>query len=85
MGTITKIVLQCMERFRKQQVKLDGLTHPVQEDAADYILERDKKYCRTEMRVMAVIKSHKVDEAAALTPPTCGELMEWRDIVRRKM
>jgi hypothetical protein len=44
MGTITKTVEQCMERFRQKQMKLDELTQPGWEDAADYFRERDKKY-----------------------------------------
>jgi len=55
MGTITKIVQQHMERFRQKQMKLDELTHPGWEDAADYFRERDKKYGTTELRVPAVV------------------------------
>jgi hypothetical protein len=44
MGTITKTVQQRMERFRQKQMKLDELTQPGWEDAADYFRERDKRY-----------------------------------------
>jgi len=39
MGTITKMVQQRMERFREKQMKLDKLTQPGWEDAADYFHE----------------------------------------------
>jgi hypothetical protein len=39
MGTITKTVPQRMERFRQKQMKLDELTQPGWEDAADYFGE----------------------------------------------
>jgi hypothetical protein len=39
MGTITKTVQQRRERFRQKQMKLDELTQPGLEDAADYFLE----------------------------------------------
>ena len=41
MGTITKTVQQRMERFRQKPMKLDELTQPGWEDAADYFRERD--------------------------------------------
>jgi len=40
-GTITKVVQQCMERFRQKQMKLNQLTQPGWEDPADYFQERD--------------------------------------------
>jgi hypothetical protein len=42
MGTITKTVLQRMERCWQKQMKLDELTELGWEDAADYYCERDK-------------------------------------------
>jgi hypothetical protein len=39
MGTITKMVLQRMERFRQKQRKLDEFTPPGWEDAAYYFRE----------------------------------------------
>ena len=39
MGTITKTVQQRMESFRQKQMKLDELTQPGWEDAADYFRE----------------------------------------------
>jgi hypothetical protein len=39
MDTITKTVQQRMESFRQKQMKLDELTHPGWEDAADYFRE----------------------------------------------
>jgi hypothetical protein len=41
MGTITKTVQQCMERFRQKQMKFDELTQPGWKDAANYFRERD--------------------------------------------
>jgi hypothetical protein len=53
MGRITKMVQRCMERFRQEQMKLNELTQPGWEDAADFFHERYKKYATTEMRVPA--------------------------------
>jgi len=47
MGTITKTVQQRMERFWQKQMKIDELTQPGWEDAADYFREREKKYGTT--------------------------------------
>jgi hypothetical protein len=55
MGTINTMVPQHMERFQQNQMKLDELTQPGWEDAADYFCERDKKYGTTELRVPAVV------------------------------
>jgi len=43
MGTITNMVQQCMERFQQKQIKLDKLTQPGWEDAANDFRERHKK------------------------------------------
>jgi len=82
MGTITKTVQQCMERFRQKQMKLDEFTQPGWEDAADYFRERDKKYDTTELRVPAVVQPQTNDDAPAPLPATFGELMESLDFVR---
>jgi len=81
MGTITKTVQQRMESFRQKQMKLDELTKPGWEDAADYFRERDKKYGTSELRVPAVIQQQMNDDAPAPPPTTFGELMESLDIV----
>jgi hypothetical protein len=81
MGTITKMVQQHMERFRQKQMKLDEVTKPGCEDAADYFRERDKKYGTTELRVPAVVQPQTNDDAPPLLPATFGELMESLDIV----
>jgi len=81
MGTITRTVQQRMERFRQKQMKLDELTQPGWEDAADNFPERDKKYGTTELRVPAVVQPQTMDDALAPLPATFGELMESLDIV----
>jgi len=81
MGTITKTVQQRMERFRQKQMKLDELTQPAWEDAADHCRERDKKYGTFESRVPAVVQPQTNDDAPAPPPTTFGELMESVDIV----
>jgi hypothetical protein len=40
MGTITKTVQQRMVRFRQTEMKLNEMTHPGWEDAADYISKK---------------------------------------------
>jgi len=81
MGTITITVQQRMERFRQKQMKLDELTQPGWEDAADYFCYREKKYVTTELRVPAVVLPQTMDDAPAPPPATFGELMESLDIV----
>ena len=81
MGTITKTVQQCMERFRQKQMKLDELTQPRCEDAADCFREQDTKYGTTELRVPVVIQPQTNDDAPAPPPATFGELMKSLDIV----
>ena len=81
MGTITKTVQQRMERFRQKQMKLDQLTQPGWEDAADFFCERDKKYGTFELRVRAVVQLPTNDDAPAPPATSFGELMESLDIV----
>jgi len=81
MGPITKTVQQRMERFRQKQMKLDELTQPAWEGAADYFRERDTKYGTTELRVPAVVQPQTNDNAPAPLSATFGELMESLDIV----
>jgi len=81
MGTISKTVQQRMESFRQKQMKLDELTQPGWEDAADYFRERDKKYGTAELRVPVVVQPQTDSDASAPPPTTFGELMERLDIV----
>jgi len=82
MGTINKPVQQRMESFRQKQMKLDELTQPAREDAAEYFRETDKKYSTTKSRVWAVVEPHTDDYEAAPAPTTIGELKKYLDIVR---
>jgi len=81
MGTITKTVHQCIERFWQKQMKLDELTQPGWENAADYFCEGDKKYRTSELGVPAVVQLQTDDDAATPAPTTFGEHMECLDIV----
>jgi hypothetical protein len=81
MGTITKTVQQRKEKFRQKQMKLNKLTQPGWEDAADHFRERDKKYGTSELGVPAVVQLQTNDDAPASPPTTFGELMESLDIV----
>jgi hypothetical protein len=81
MGTISKTVQQRMQSFRQNQMKLDELTQPGWEDAADYFRERDKKYGTAELRVPVVIQPQTDDDASAPPPTTFRQLMERLDIV----
>jgi hypothetical protein len=56
MGTITKMVQQCMENFRQKQMKLDELTQPRWEDAPDYFRARDTIYGSSELWVPAIVQ-----------------------------
>jgi len=55
MGTITKTIQQRMERIRQKQMKLDQLTQPGWEDAADYFRESDKMHGISELRVPVLV------------------------------
>jgi len=81
MGTITKTVQQRMERFRQKQMKLEELTQPGWEDAANYFHGRDKKYGTFELRIPAVIQPQTDHNTPAPQPITFEELMECLDIV----
>jgi len=70
-----------MERFRQKQMKLDELTQPGWDDAANFFCERDKKYGTFELRVPAVVQPQTNDDAPAPPPTTFGEHMESVDIV----
>ena len=61
-------------------MKLDELTQPGWEDAADYFSERDKKYGTSELSVPAVVQPQTNDDAPASSPTTFGEVMESLDI-----
>jgi hypothetical protein len=80
-GTITKMVQQGMERFRQKQMKLDKLTQPGWEDAANYFCERDKKYGTSEGRVPAGVHPQTNEDAQAPPLTIYGEHMESFDIV----
>jgi len=81
MGTISKMVQQCMESSRQKQMKLDELTQPGWKDAGDSFRERDMMYGTAECRVPVVVQPQTDDEASAPPPITFGESMERLDIV----
>ena len=81
MGTITKTVQQRMGRYQQTQMKLDELTRPGWEDAADYFREWDTMYGTSELRVPAVVKPQTNNDTPAPPPTTYGELIESVDIV----
>jgi len=70
MGTITKTVQQPMERFLPKQMKLDEVTQPGWEDAADNCGEQDKTYGTTELSVPVVVQLQTNHDALAPTPAT---------------
>jgi len=53
-GTLIKTVQLRMEIFRQKQDKLDELTQPRWEEAANYFHEPDRKYGTSVLRVPAV-------------------------------
>jgi hypothetical protein len=70
-----------MERFQQKLMKLDKLTQPGWEDAADYFSERNEKYGTSELQVPAVVQPQTIEDALAPPPTTLGEHMESLDIV----
>jgi hypothetical protein len=81
MGRISKTVQNHMESFRQNQMKLDELTKPAWEDAADYFREQDKKYGTAELRVPVVDQPQTDDDTSAPSSTSFEELMEGLDIV----
>jgi len=68
-----------MERFRQKQRKLEELTQPGWEDAANYIWERDKKNGTSELMVPAVFQPLTDDHAVAPALNSFNELTECLD------
>jgi hypothetical protein len=62
-------------------MKLNELTQPAWEDAADYFREPDRMYGTSQLRVPAVVQPQTNDDAPAPPPTTFRELMESLDIV----
>jgi len=81
MGTITKSVQQCMERFWQKQMKLDELTQQEVENASDYIRCRDQNYGTCDIWVAAAVQHYTDDDAVAPAPTSFREQMECLDIV----
>jgi len=65
----------------QKQMKVDEVTQPGWEDAADDFGERDKIYGTSGLMVLAVIQPYTVDDAATPTPPIVGDHMECLAIV----
>jgi hypothetical protein len=81
MGTIIKTVLKCMERFWQKQFKLNYLTLPGWENAADDFPHHDKMYSTSGMRVPAVVWQQLNDNVPAPPLNRFRELMDNLDIV----
>jgi len=64
-------------------MKLDELTPPGWEDAANSFSEREMKYGTSKLKIPAVVQPHTADDSAAPAQTTFGELMECLDIVPR--
>jgi hypothetical protein len=82
MGTINKMVQQCMERICQRHMKIDELIQLGWEDAADYFHARDKKYSISELRIPALVQLQTDDNAVTPALTTFGEPMECPDMVR---
>jgi len=83
MGTITKSVQQCLERFRQKQMKLDELSQPGWQDAPDSFSEIHMKYGTSTLRVPAVVQQLSDDIEATPVLTTIGEDLECLYIVPR--
>jgi len=83
MGTISKMVQQCMERFRQKQMKFDEWTQQGSEDAAEYFRERDMKYGTSELSIPAVVQLETNEDALAPQPTQFGELIASLEVVHR--
>jgi len=65
------------------QMKLEELTQPGSENAADYFRERDKKYGTSDLMVPAIVQLQTDDDALTPTSTTCGEHMKCLQIIPR--
>jgi len=83
MSIITRTVEQRMERFRQKQMKLDELTQPGWEDAADHFCESDKKYGSSKLMVPAIVQLETDDDAVAPAPTTFRKHLDCLEIVPR--
>jgi hypothetical protein len=81
--TISPPVLQRVQRFRLKLIKLNELTHPGWEDAADNFRATDQKYRTFESSIPAVIELWTDGIAAAPAPATYRDLLVCLDIVHR--
>jgi hypothetical protein len=70
-GSIPQSVQKRIDNHRQKQMKLDELTRPGWEDAANYFRERDKKYNTAKLLVPTVDNAATILAAAA--PTTFGE------------
>jgi len=61
-------------------VKLDKLTQPGSEDAADYFCETKKKFGTSKLRVPAIVQPQTYDVAVAPAPTTFGHFIESLEI-----
>jgi len=78
MGTISKTVRYCMERFRRKQIKLDEITQAGSGDASDYFCQRDMENGTTKWKVPAVIEPQmEVMAAARSLPPSKNECQRF--------
>jgi hypothetical protein len=75
MGTISKMVPERMECIRQNQLRLDEKTQQLWGDAGDFVRERDMKYRRTELEVLALGKPLPVCTAATPSPTSFAEFM----------
>ena len=62
-------------------MKLDQLTQPGWDDAADSFRDGDSKYGTSKLRVPAVVIPQRDDDASPPSLTTFGELMECLEIV----
>jgi len=62
-------------------MRLDELSQPGREDAADTFCEIDEKYGISELRVPAVVQPHTDDDSAAPALTTFGEVKKCVEFV----
>jgi len=70
MSTISKTVRHGREGFQPKRMRLDELTQPGWDHAANYFHERDMRYGTSELKVPAVVKPQTVTIAATPSPTT---------------
>jgi len=81
MEALSKILPQCIARFRQKHMRIDELTQPGCMDSADSFQDRDMMYGTAGLRVLAYVNPQTDTTTATSSPISYAELNPSLDIV----